>query len=204
MSDHRYSPEVRRLNRLLESELGANPRYAWRWSEDLRHVMYVCDEDGNPEYINSPVNLVDGKVIIQRLRKTAVRNLLPFHKDVWVCCALVEVDAKDGQLEGTGAASWIPLSSSLSGPAALPFGVKPDIELTNSIIASVRRERAQPAGYLDDGYEEAQRKREKDRWNRAYDCIKDASTAFYNCPGKRGHVSFPSHNAGGGKIVELA
>ncbi len=199
--DHRYSPEVRRLNRLLASELGSNPRYSWRWSEDLRHVMFVCDPDGNPEYIDRPIYVPtkesadrrDGMTVLySRVRKTAVRNLLPFHKDVWVCCALVEVDEKDGELEQTGNANWIPLSSSLSGPAALPPGVKPDVELTQAIIISVRRERALPPGHLDDGFEEAQRKREKDRWNRAYDCIKDAATAFYNMPGQKGHVSFPS------------
>ncbi len=190
--DHRYPPEVRRLNRLLVSELGGNPRYSWRWSEDLRHVMYVCDTDGNPEYVDKPINLTNGKLLIGRVRKTAVRNLLPFHKEVWVCCALVEVDSKDGELEGTGNANWIPLSSSQSGPAALPAGVTPNDELTNAVIISVRRERALPPGHLDDGYEEAQRKREKDRWNRAYDCIRDAATAFHNLPGAKGHVSFPS------------
>ncbi len=191
MSD-RYPEAVRRLNQLLASELGHNPRYSWRWSEDLRHVMYVVDDLGRPEYVDSPVNLQGGKIIIQRLRKTAVRKLLPFHENVWVCCALVDVDQKDGELAGTGTGAWMPLSSSASGPAALPPGVDPTAELTQSIIRAVRQEREMPKGYLDQGYEEAQRKREKARWNQAYDCIRDASAAYFNCPGMKGHVSFPS------------
>lgn len=191
MSD-RFPEEIRRLNRLLVSELGSQPRYSWRWSEDLRHVMYVVDDLGRPEYVEQPVNLQGGKVIFQRLRKTAVRNLLPFHKDVWVCCALVEIDEKDGMIDGTGCGAWVPLSSSASGPAALPPGVKPNDELTQCVIRSVRQERSMPKGYLDQGYEELCRKREKDRWNRAYDAICDASAAFHNCPGMKGHVSFPS------------
>jgi hypothetical protein len=187
----RYPEEVRRLNRILVSELGSNPRYAWRWSEDLKHVMYVVDDLGRPEYVEAPVNLSNGKVIYQRLRKTAVRNLLPFHKDQWVCCALVEVDEKDGRIEGTGNANWIPLSSSASGPAALPYGVNPTAELTQCVIRSVRQQRDTPPAVEEQNWEESRRKSEKDRWNRAYDCIRDASAAFYNYPGHRGHVSFP-------------
>ena len=187
-----YPSEVRRLNRLLESELGGNPRYAWRWSEDLLHVMNVVDEEGKPAYEERIIVLPSDRSLYGLIQKTAVRKLLPEHVDVWVACALVEVDENDGSLAGTGCASWIPLSSSVSGPAALPPGVGPTDELTQSIIRSIRQERAMPKNYLLDDFEEASKKREKARWSNTYDCIRDACAAYYNVPGKRGHVSFPS------------
>ncbi len=187
-----YPAEVRRLNRLLESELGGNPRYSWRWSEDLLHVMYVVDDEGKPVYEEKIIHLPNDSTLYGQIQKTSVRKLLPHHEDQWVACALVEVDDKDGSLLGTGCASWVPLSSSASGPAALPFGWLPTEELTQCVIRSVRRERNMPKNYLDDGFEAVSKKRERDRWNQAYDCIRDASTAYYNVPGCKGHVSFPT------------
>ncbi len=187
-----YPSEVRRLNRLLESQLGGSPRYAWRWSEDLLHVMYAITDEGAPIYEERIITLPSDKSLYGQVRKTVLRKLLPHHTDVWVACAMIEVDEKDGSVHGTGIGAWVPLSSSVSGPAALPPGTVPTEELTQCIIRSIRQERSQPKGYLITGFEEADHKREKARWNNAYDRIRDASTAFFNLPGSKGHVSFPS------------
>ncbi len=187
-----YPAEVRRLNRLLESELGGSPRYAWRWSEDLLHVMNVVDTDGNPVYEERIIVFPSDKTIYGQIQKTMTRKLLPFCENVWVACALVEVDEKDGSLLGTGCGSWIPICSSMGGPAALPANTMPTAELTQCVIRALREERARPKNYLIDDYEESERKREKSHWNKIYDRIRDRATAFYNLPGAKGHVSFPT------------
>ena len=189
-----YPSEVRRLNRLLESELGGSPRYAWRWSEDLLHVMKVVDDEGSPVYEERIIILPTDQTIYAQIQKTATRKLLPHHQDQWVACALVEVNDADGSLAGTGIGSWIPISSSVGGPAALPPGVSPTDELTQCIVRSLREERNRPKNYLIDDFEEASKKREKAKWANIYDRIRDCATAFYNAPGQKGHVSFPPHS----------
>ncbi len=184
MSDH-YKL-VSRLNRILLADLGNNPRYAWRWSEDLRHVMYKVDDLGNPEY-------TDGKTatgLYVQKRATAIRPLLPFHPKAWVCCALIEVDQKDGELAHTGMGSWVPVSSSRSGPAALPQGVLPDAELTQAVVAAVKAQRERTVADEANDWEDLTRKREIDRWRLCYDIIRDSAPAFNSVPGRKGRVSF--------------
>lgn len=183
----RYPSGVRILNDRLRAELGDNPRYAWRWSEDLNHVLEVLDLDGDPIYVEgrSPQGLV------AMVPKTATKRLLPMHHDQWVVCALVEVNVMDGSLAGTGNHSWVPISSA-SGVVCLAENEAPNLVFTQSIIDTIRASRAQTPVEMTADWEERERKREKDRWNRIYDEIRDSSTAFYNVPGKRGHVSFPS------------
>lgn len=186
MSD-RYPVSVRRQNDLLRAELGDNPRYAWRWSEELIHVLEVLDLDGNPIYVQGTTP----GGIITMVPKTEKKKLLPMHQNQWIVCALVEVNALDGSIQGTGNHAWIPVSGP-SGVVCLPENEKPTIVFTQSIIDTVRLERSKSATEFGVEYEEHQRKREKDRWNRIYDEIRNESTAFFNVPGRRGHVSFPS------------
>ena len=188
MSD-RYPAAVRRQNVLLRAELGANPRYAWRWSEELIHVLEVLDLEGTPIYVEgrSPAGLVT------MVPKTATKKLLPMHKDQWIVCALVEVNALDGSIQGTGNHAWVPVSGP-SGVVCLPENETPSIVFTQSIIDAVRLERSKSAVEFGVEYEEQQKKREKDRWNRIYDEIRNESTAYCNIPGMKAHVSFPSVN----------
>lgn len=200
----RYPEQIRKLNRTLVSELGTNPRYSWRWSEDLLHAMAVVDDLGRPQYVDVPVHLPGDKVVWGRKQAIQIRKLLPHHNDQWVCCALVEVNEEDGAIHQTGNGAWVPISSSASGPAALPFGIKPTEELTQCVIRAIRAERdmlSKNKNYLTEGFLEDSAYKEKKRWNTAYDRICDASTAFYNVPGKRGHVSLPTVSRGP-KLVE--
>ncbi len=188
MSD-RYPAAVRTLNQILRSELGENPRYAWRWSEDLIHVMELIHDDGRPIYVEakSPAGLT---IMVP---KTATRKLLPLHENCWVMCALIGgIGKRDGSITGTGDAAWVPLSSSASGPCVLPQNEVPNHLFTDKVITLVRQERSMSPVEFGIEYEKEQQRKEKDRWNRVYDEIRDASTAFCNVPGAKGHVSFPS------------
>lgn len=187
MSD-RYPESVRKLNDLLRADLGSNPRYSWRWSEDLMHVMEVLHEDGTPVYVEgrSPAGLA------VMMPKTVLRKLLPMHQDQWIVCALIEVNQRDGSIASTGDHAWIPLSSGRSGPVCLPPNEKPTLVFTRAVIDAVRMERKKSGAEMGVEWEAEQIKKEKDRWNRVYDEIRDAGTAFANVPGRRGHVSFPS------------
>lgn len=186
MSD-RYPEIVRKQNDLLWAELGENPRYSWRWSEDLKHVLEVLDLDGNPIYVEgkSPSGLTC------MMPKTAVKSLLPSHHDQWIVCALVEVNTNDGSIHGTGNAAWIPVSGP-SGVVCLPENEKPSMVFTQSIIDAIRLERSKSSTEFGTEWEEREKKREKDRWNRIYDQIRSEATAFLNAPGRKGHVSFPT------------
>ena len=186
MSD-RYPANVRQMNSLLRSELGANPLYSWRWSEDLWHVLEVLDLDGNPLYVEgrSPAGLV---IMVP---KTDKRPLLPMHHNQWILCGLVEVNAKDGTFAGTGDHAWVPVASA-SGVVCLAENEKPNLVFTQSVIDIIRQSRTQTVGEMTQEWEDRERKRERDRWNRIYDEIRNEATAFLNIPGMKAHVSFPN------------
>lgn len=195
MSD-RYPAVVRQQNQILHAELGDNPRYAWRWSEDLKHVLEVLTLDGEPVYVENVTSKRDSKGrfrkrIFGRVPMTAVKPLLPAHHDQWIVCALVEVNTRDGSIHGTGNAAWIPVSGP-SGVVCLPENETPSIIFTQSIIDALRLERSKSANEFGAEWEAREKKREKDRWNQVYDQIRNEATAFLNAPGHKGHVSFPT------------
>ncbi len=176
---------IRKHNIRLASDLGCNPQYSWRWSDTLEHVMEVTDSDGNPQYVEStsPAGL------ILMTPKTAKRQLLPHYQQCWVLCALVEVNNRDGQLNGTGDFAWMPVSGA-NGPVTLDE--VPTEETNQYIINVIRHERqTSPVAKLAEWEEEVARN-ERRKWQAAYDSIRAESTAFFNVPGKKGHVSFPS------------
>ncbi len=181
-----YPPAIQVLNNRLSADLGANPRYAWRWSEDLFHVMEVVDEAGKPQYVEDHSSVVIGMV-----PATVRRKLLPFHSEQWIACALVPVNERDGSLEDTGIASWIPISSK-SGPVCLPHGEVPTLGTTIYLIDAVRSTRRKRLVEMDCEWNEKAAHLEKQHWATVYDKIRSEATAFHNVPGKRGHVSFPT------------
>ncbi len=178
----KYPKVIQHQNELLRADLGTNPRYSWRWSDDILHVMEVL---GEYDEETTPAGL------IVMVPKTVKRQLLPQNPQSWVLCALVETDLKDGSLQGTGEASWVPVSGPM-GPLALnPYEV-PNLSTTQYIIDTIRHERARSAAEVGQEWDQSQAQREKARWNKAYDQIRDAATAYYNVPGAKGHVSFPT------------
>lgn len=181
----KYPKVIQHQNELLRADLGSNPRYSWRWSDDILHVMTIFGEFDEQ-------TLESGIIIM--VPRTLKVPLLPQHPHSWVLCALIETDVKDGSLEGTGQASWIPVSGP-KGPLALdPFEI-PNLTTTQYVIDTIRHERTKSAAEIGQEWDQSQAQREKARWNRAYDQIRDASTAFYNVPGRKAHVSFPSHDS---------
>jgi hypothetical protein len=190
----RYPSIVLEMNRRIRSDLGENPLYAWVWSEDLKHVMSVTDPDGNPVYVEgrSPAGLVI------MMPKVVVRKLLPEHINQWIVAALVEVDERDGMIHGSGCGSWIPVSSSNSGPVCLPPGEEPSVITTQGLIDSIRFYKNRRYADHEQEWLKDKEKREKEHWRMIHEIIKDAGTAYANAPGKKGHVSFPSP-----KLIEL-
>ncbi|HXC05794.1 MAG TPA: hypothetical protein VNZ86_13625 [Bacteroidia bacterium] len=197
-----YPKDIRKLNDLVRAELGTNPLYAWRWSGDLLHVMVLVDDMGRPKlnYSLSPnhkpnydgLGEVDMSPIMVAEVDTETRLLLPNHPANWVVCALIEVNERDGNIYGTGNHSWVPVSSSNSGPVALPEGETPDLGMTQCLIDSIRKDRARRVKDIITEDEESRRKREKQHWMKIYEQIAMESAAFYGCPGKKGSTSFPS------------
>lgn len=169
----RFDRTARLMNGLLRTDLGDNPRYEWRWSDDLLHVMDIMNSPG----------------------RTALRPLLPNHLGVWVVCALVEVNQRDGSLYSTGSYAWVPVSSANSGPVALPQGESPSLGATQAVIDAIRQRRSKSDNATFQDWEKATREREKQHWTNIYDQIRDAATAFCNVPGKKGAVSFGGADA---------
>ncbi len=176
---------IRQLNTELRIELGANPPYSWRWSDNLEHVMEITDAEGRPQYVESTSPA--GLVVLSP--KTAKRLLLPHHRQCWVLCALVEVDSRDGSLTGTGNHAWMPVSGA-NGPVTVSEVPQPE---TNAYIIEVIRHERRTSPTVKLGEWEAEQARsEKRKWQQAYDLIRAEATAFANVPGKKGHVSLPT------------
>ncbi len=183
----RYPKDVIKLNSRLRSDLGANPLYNWRWSDDLLHVMDVVDEDGSPKYVET----ITPAGVICLTPATLTRPLLPYNEHCWALCALLELNNKDGELQGTGNHGWVPVSGG-DGPVALfPFE-KPNLETTVYVIGAIHSERVKTATQKGEEWDAEMARSEKAKWNLAYDQIRDAATAFYSIPGEKHHVSFPS------------
>src|SRR5437762_495814 len=94
---------IERYNRVLRTELGSQPRYEWKWSEDLIHLMEEVDHLGKPVLEEVCVNGIFG---MQQRKKP--RKFFESLTDQWVVCALIEMDNADGQVNETGQAAWIP------------------------------------------------------------------------------------------------
>ncbi len=196
------SPAIQRYDRMLLRDLGSNPRYSWKWSEDLLHVMdEINPHDGKPIFRPVP----HGEVWVVQQQKTTRR--WPGIWNQWVLCALIELNADDGAVHGTGLAAWVPVYDRRSRPASLPENILPNQTHTEAFIEQVRRTRARDAeemGKFEEFHkpatvpmDESERntmlisRAEKVKFDKAKDAIKDGFTAFGEEPGKKGSTSFP-------------
>lgn len=194
---------IDRYNRTLRTELGEHPLYAWKWSEDLIHVMDEVDSYGKPVYEEcvSPMGIIG----LQQRKKP--RKFFDALIDQWVVCALIELGNDDGQVHGTGVSAWIPVTDRRGKPAALPQDTHPNQDYTEKFIAQLREFRVNEAKSLNQWQEyfgdktvpldETERNSEIVTRNDAavfaemkYK-IKQEFTAFGEEPGKRGGTSFP-------------
>ncbi len=208
---------IERYNRLLLRDLGSNPVYSWKWSEDLLHVMQAVDRDGKPE-----MEAVRVGAIFAVKQATRVRKLAPDLTDQWVICALIELSKEDGQIHGTGIASWMPVRDKRSRAVALPQGTHPNQYATEDFVQQMRRIRlrdAEEMGKWEEQYSdkvvpldeteknsEIVSRHEAKKFAEMKAKIKDEFTAFGEEPGKKGGTSFPerepeSYTAGGSFLV---
>src|ERR1051325_1336209 len=109
------NPAIERYNRLFLKDLGSAPRYEWKWSEDLIHVMDAVDRDGKPilSAVARPLTgtneLMIGSPVIYMVQQEKRVRRFPGIWQQWVVCALIELNAEDGAVHGTGIAAWIPV-----------------------------------------------------------------------------------------------
>jgi len=149
--------------------------------------MEVVDSEGKPEYVESTSPA--GLTVLSP--KTAKRLLMPFHRECWILSALIEINARDGSLTGTGDHAWVPVSGT-HGPVALLPNEEPTDDTTRCVIDVIRQERRKSSVEKVVDWEAEAHSKELAKWQAVYDQIRDASTAFYNVPGSKAHVSFPS------------
>ncbi len=200
---------IERYDRLMLRDLGSNPVYSWKWSEDLLHVMEAVDDLGNPvrETINTGILDANGHEITLPGKQATRTRRWPGIFQQWVICARIELNAEDGAVHGTGIAAWIPVYDRRSIPVCLPDGVQPNQETTESFIKQVRKMRTRDAeelGKFEDYHrpgtvpmDESERntpmlsQADKAKFDNMKYAIKSGFTAFGEEPGKKGATSFP-------------
>jgi hypothetical protein len=180
--------QLGKINDRLGQELGRNaigePRYSWRWSEDLKHQMRVPEKW---DYVADPeTGVISARPVY------VSRRMAPHLKDQWVLCARVqpiseeEWHAKFGDLlPWAKAGYYFPLN------VELPAGEDPDVDATACAIDLFRKQMRKTEKELTEEGEAREDKRVKDSENELDDRIKSACTAFGNLPGNRdGQVEF--------------
>jgi len=199
----RTSPAIARYDRLMLRDLGSAPVYSWKWSEDLLHVMdEINPHDGKPVYRPT---LQNG---IYAVRQQTTTRRWPGIWQQWVVCALIELNANDGAVHGTGVAAWVPVYDKRSRPVCVPENVQPNQSHTEAFIRKMRAYRVREAeaiGKWEDHHkpnttpmDESERntlmmsRAEKKKFDIARDAIKDGFTAFGEVPGVRGSTSWPT------------
>lgn len=197
----RLTRDIDRYNRLLLRDLGEHPRYEWKWSEDLLHVMDAVDALGKPEMTTAAVGSLYVVTQAKRLRK-----ICPHIVNRWCICALVEINGEDGLIHGTGVAGWMPCHDKRSQPVALPEGQRPNQYATEDFIKQMRRirerdaeEMAQWAYWNEDNtvpLDEEDRnsplasRKDAAEFKRNLMAVKNVWTAFGEVPGKKGSTIF--------------
>lgn len=197
-------PAIQRYDRLMLRDLGSNPTYSWKWSEDLIRVMdAVSPGDGKPVLDVIPY----GSILIAQQAK-ATRKLAPDLVNQWCICALIDPYTEDGRLNGSGRAIWMPVrTKTKSHPVALPPNQHPNQADTENFIAQMRRTRVRDAeemGKWEDfnkpntvPMDESERntmmmsRAEKKKFEEYKLRFKDNFTAFGEEPGRLGSTSFP-------------
>lgn len=197
-------PSISRYDNMMLRDLGSNPTYSWKWSEDLIRVMdAVSPGDGKPV-----LDVIQhGSILIAQQAK-ATRKLAPDLVNQWCICALIDPYTEDGRLNGSGRAIWMPVrTKTKSQPVALPPNQHPNQADTESFIEQMRRIRARDAEEMGRWEElhkpnttpmdESERntlmmsRAEKKKFEDAKLRFKDKFTAFGEEPGKKGSTSFP-------------
>lgn len=203
------SRQLGRLNDHLGAELGRNlkgePKYSWRWSEDLTHSMREIkhyDHIYHPatgevmktipvfkyDYVADPVT---GIIAAQPI--FIKRKMAPHLNRQWVLCVRSEPPSErdwnlrmrhpetgDLLLEYPKGGYFFPLN------VELEHGTDPDLNITLCAIDLFRKQGKKDKAELINEAEKAEEYREKSRLNEMSDRISSACTAFANLPGDHG------------------
>lgn len=199
------TPAIERYDRMMLRDLGSNPTYSWKWSEDLIRVMAAVDQSGKPILDVKPYG--DG-VVFAVAQAARTRKLAPDLVNQWCICALIDPYTEDGRLNGSGRAIWMPVrTKTASRPVALPPNQMPNQADTESFIEQMRRVRlrdAEEMGKFEDFHkpstvpmDESERntmmmsRADKKKFEDNKLRYKDKFTAFGEEPGKKGSTVFP-------------
>lgn len=206
----RTDAAIERYDRMFLRDLGSNPPYSWKWSEDLIHVMDAIDRDGKPirETINTGILDANGREITMPGAQAKLTRRFPGIWQQWVVCALIDLNEEDGQVHGTGKAAWVPVYDKRSRPACLLENTHPTQTDTMAFIQQVQRTRARDAEEMarfeerhapgtvpldeNDPDQVMGSRADRAKFQEQKLRFKDKFTAFGEEPGKKGGTSFPT------------
>lgn len=203
---------IRQFNALLESELGANPLYAWKHtdSQDMTHpmVVYVDDPDSPDgtrqvyDYVcgcgtNRTIHEPQCRTLSHAVPRVQVRPLMdePWQRNSWVLCSLVHPNEVEWiNVYGTAVqyprnGKWMPVSS---GPTTLiiPRNQPPTEESNQLVIRMMREFRSIPPGAWVQMWAERKHKAGKQHEARMRDQIHDILSGGSLIPGSKHEKSF--------------
>ena len=178
--------ELNRLNDRLGEELGRNikgePKYSWRWSEDLFHEMRIPNQW---EYQGDPRTGLIQAIPVYKKRRMA------WHLDKqWVLCLRCDPLAESEWRARFGdRVLWPKNGYYFPLNVELEPGVQPDMQTTMCAIGLFRDQAKKTRVDLEDEAAKSEEYRERSNRNRIRDQLIDRCTAFANVPGDRGgHV----------------
>lgn len=183
-------------NRVLLSELGTHPLWAWKHTSTLRIRVQRIKESATaangiePQY-HYKANPLTG--LIELSPEYIDMPMLPKIPDSWVLCRFVEADQEavfrqqfGVRVEYPAGGIWQPL-----GFTALRPGIVPSRQDTWNMIHGARANRVAVQDFFE-GAEERQNKREAKEARNFGEQLRDKFTAFMEVPGKKGGTSYPA------------
>lgn len=192
---------IRKLNRLLEDELGAQPLYGWiaANSVEMQHPCQVLDSDANPIYdtvcqcgrnvdIHGPYCRISVSVI-----RGEMQPRLPKYMGWWVLAAkrpVLDWEAEELRRAARPAILWEPMSCEQHPLGYMLWPHEPDERLTKGLIKMVREHRSVPVEERIRQFRKEYAERELRRRERARDISREQFGMTVN-PQEKGGVSFP-------------
>jgi hypothetical protein len=198
--------KIEQLNeRFAQADLGRNvhgqPRFAWKWSEDLMHPMRVIDSYGTPQF--DGYEPVPGSSLVAPKPMFVTRKLCPELKNQWVLCEWKDATISEDEwrrmfgyrLEWPRHGSYKPVA--LVGDTGeqyvcLPPHRFPSRENTDHAIRCIKAALSLSVAEQQQSAVDAAVKREREQDRIEDDMISDDMLPFCHVPGTKDHVSFPT------------
>lgn len=192
---------IRKLNRMLEDELGSTPLYAWVAcnSSEMMHPCQVLDSSGEPIYdvlcqcgTNVAVHGLHCKISVSVIRGE-MQPRLPKYMGWWVLAAkrpVLDWEADELRRATRPAVLWEPVVAEQHPLGYALWPHEPDERLTKGVIRMVREFRSLTPAEHGKAFRAAYQKQQKDRKDRAYAMARERFGLTMN-PQEKGGVSFP-------------